>query len=586
MSSRAVRFWILAGGLLCMLWSGAVVAQQRIEGRVLQASDQAAVAYAGVLAPVSGRGTVTNEQGYFRLELGATDDSLLVSFIGYKMLRVALVSGKTFYELRLELQVEQLGEVLVQADDETHLYELLQRCQRQAGRAEREARAYFELRSSVGGQQVELVEGFYNAGMQGPDLVDLELKAGRIALQPFENRLFASIQSSDALRMMHTFGANSYFPTGPFELRLRTLKKRYLLLSEGAYRNEAGDSVVVIRFKPRADPRKYFEGRAWVTVDRGELLQLQLKCENASMYPFLPLFPGDQITGVDFEIERAFEQAGGGWRLQRLNFAYQVNYTNRRGEAYQASTQAVLLPYRYEQPFLLPRFRQLEGRLSDYLRINAFPYNEAFWSKSDELRINDQQGENQAFFADPRSLTNVELFSAGSLGGRGLLETPFVRWESGKRIIFTPMRQRPEPLDPSKREVRVDDFHLQVHLFLDINPLADSLHWLSATLFDPFQSYYYQPLDPAAHCFINMYFDLMELERRKLEARLQQSERTEAAFLKVYQEVSEEAAALSERFFKEVMLGKNQKAMNYWNQLLVDRLEIDNLAMYKPFGGE
>lgn len=576
-------FRVLCGAFLCLLCWSAAEAQQRIEGRVLQATDGAAVAYAGVLAPASGRGTVTNEQGYFRLELGAGDDSLLVRFIGYKVLKVALAPGKTFYELRLELQVQQLNEVLVQADDETHLYELLQRCKAQAGKVEHEARAYFELQSRVGEQQVELVEGFYNAGMKGPDLTELELKAGRIALQPFENRLFASIQSSDALRMMHTFKANSYFPTGPFELRLRALKKRYLLLSEGAYRNEAGDSVVVIRFKPRADARKYFEGRAWVTVDRGELLQLQLKCENASMYPFLPLFPNDQITGVDFEIDRAFEREGGEWRLQRLNFAYRVNYVNRRGESYEASTQAVLLPYRYGQPFLLPRFKQVDGRLSDYMQINAFPYNAAFWSSSDELRINDQQGENQAFFADPRSLTNVELFSAGSLGGRGLLETPFVRWEAGKRIIFTPMRERPEPVDPAKREVRVDDYHLQVHLFLDINPLADSMHWLSATLFDPFQSYYYQPIDPSAHCFINMYFDLMELERRKLEERLRQSERTEAAFLQVYQEVLEEAEALSERFFREVMLGKNQKAMIYWNQLLVDRLEIDNLAMYKPF---
>jgi hypothetical protein len=561
-------------------------AQQLIEGRVLQQSDGQPVAYAGVLANKSGLGTVTNEQGYFRLQLATADDSLLVRFIGYKSLRVAVLAERSFYDLRLEFSVQQLKEVVVVAKDESYLYDLLRACKPRAGRTEREARAYFELRTRVGNRQVELVEGFYNAGLKGPDVADLQLKAGRIALQPIQNRLFASIQSSDALRMMYTFKPNRYFPTGPFELRPASLKKRYLLLSEGAYRNEQGDSIVVIRFKPRTEARKYFEGRAWVDVERGVLLQLQLKCENANMYPFLPLFPDDQIQGVDFTIERAFEREGEDLRLQRLNFEYSVNYANRRGELYKVATKAVLLPYSYEAPFVLPRFRQGNVPLSDYLQINAFPYNAAFWSKSNEVRINDQYGENEAFFADPLSITNVALFQAGTLGGRGLLETPYVLWNAKKRVIFTQMRERPLPVDPNKREVKVDDYHLQVHLFMDLNSLGDSLNWLTATIFDPHQSYFYLPMTNAARCFINMYFDLMEIERRKLEARLQQSKRTEAAFLETYAEVMREAQVLAERFFKEVMIGNNQKGMTHWNQVIMDALEIDNLAMYKPFEGD
>lgn len=558
-------------------------AQQLIEGRVLQQLDGAPVAYAGLIANRSGLGTVTNEQGYFRLQLAAADDSVLVRFIGYKTLVVGVQPGKSFYEIRLDYSVQQLKEVVVVAKDESYLYDLLRSCKQQAGKTESEARAYFELRTKVGKRQVELVEGFYNARFNGADVVDLQLKAGRLALQPIENRLFASIQSSDALRMMHTYKANRYFPTGPFELRPAALKKRYLLLSEGAYRNELGDSIVVIRFKPRDEARKYFEGRAWVDVARGELLQLQLKCENASMYPFLPLFPDDQIQGVDFLIERAFEREGKELRLQRLNFEYRVNYANRRGDLYKVATKAVLLPYRYQEPFVLPRFSLGDSPLSDYMRINAFPYNAAFWSKSDEVRINDQHGENDAFFADARSLTNVDLFQPNSLGGRGLLETPYVLWDAKKRVIFTQMRDRPQPFDPNKREVRVDDYHLQVHLFMDLNLLGDSLHWITATIFDPHQSYFYLPMTNAARCFINMYFDLMEMERRKLEQRLLETERTETAILEAYVQGKSEAQALSARFFKEVMIGNNQKGMEHWNQVIIDALEIDNLAMYKPF---
>lgn len=557
-----------------------VHAQQLIEGRVLQAADGQPVAYAGILANQSGLGTVSNEQGYFRLLLAAGDDSVLVRFIGYKTLHMAILPHKSFYQLHLDFSVQQLREVVVVAKEELYLYDLLRKCRLQAGKLEQEARAYFELRTQVDTQQVELVEGFYNASFIGTDVIALQLKAGRIALQPIQNRLFASIQSSDALRMMHTFKSNRYFPTGPFELGAAQLEKRYLLLSEGAYRNEMGDSIVIIRFKPRKEARKYFEGRAWVDVDSGNLLQLQLKCENASMYPFLPLFPDDQIQGVDFQIERAFERANGAPRLQRVSFDYRINYANRRGEFYKVATKAVLLPYRYEEPFVLPRFKQGENVSSDYMRINAFPYNAAFWTKGDEVRINDQHGENEAFFADARSLTNVDL--AGNLGERGLLETPFVRWDARKRIIFNQV-DRPLPFDTNKRDVRVDDYHLQVHLFMDLNPLADSLHWITTTIFDPYQSYFYLPMTKAARCFINMYFDLMEMERRKLEQRLLQTVRSEAAFLAAYALSVAEAEVLSERFFKEVMIGNNQKGMLYWNELIFKALAINNLATFMPF---
>jgi hypothetical protein len=244
------------------------------------------------------------------------------------------------------------------------------------------------------------------------------------------------------------------------------------------------------------------------------------------------------------------------------------------------ATKAVLLPYRYEAPFVLPRFTQGENVPSDYMRINAFPYNAAFWTKGDEVRINDQHGENEAFFADVRSLTNVDL--AGTLGERGLLETPYVRWDARKRIIFNQV-DRPLPFDTNKRDVRVDDYHMQVHLFMDLNPLADTLHWITTTIFDPYQSYFYLPMTKAARCFINMYFDLMEMERRKLEQRLLQTVRSEEAFLEAYALSVAEAEVLSERFFKEVMIGNNQKGMLYWNDLIFKALEIDNLATFMPF---
>ena len=197
-----MKIWFYTMLLLVTAQWPIVHAQQLIEGRVLQAADGQPVAYAGIIANQSGLGTVSNEQGYFRLLLAAGDDSLLVRFIGYKTLHLAILPHKSFYQLHLDFSVQQLREVVIVAKEELYLYDLLRKCKLQAGKLEQEARAYFELRTQVDTHQVELVEGFYNASFIGADVVDLQLKAGRIALQPIQNRLFASIQSSDALRMM------------------------------------------------------------------------------------------------------------------------------------------------------------------------------------------------------------------------------------------------------------------------------------------------------------------------------------------------------------------------------------------------
>lgn len=574
----------LAIFLLFLMAPTAVLAQPavQIEGRVQSAQDNEPLAFAVIMTNRSMQGTISNETGYFRLQLAAADDSLIVRLLGYKEQRLALSALPPFVSISLEPSIMQLSEVVISAEDESHLYELLLATSKMAQKIESESRAYFELKSYLNEQQVELVESFYNIVWLGPDAFELRLKAGRLALQPYQQRLFANIDGSKAVARMFTFRSNSYFPNSPFDYKLKTLKKRYLLFSEGGFRNDAGDSVLVIRFVPRANSPKYFEGRAWLNFDRGELLELNLICKQAAIYPFLPMFPDDMINGVDLNITRSFSYHAGQMRTERINFSYQLSYINRHRQRYTAKTEAVLLAYAYDQAFELPSFATTSSDMNDYLRINAFPYNPAFWQSAAETRLHDQFGENEAFFNHPSSQTNMELFKRKSLLGSSLLETPFVQWD-GQRVIFTPQSERPEPVQAGKREVRVDDYHLQVHIFLDLNELPDSLHWQTATIFDPYQSYFYLPMTNAARCFINMYFDLMEMQRRKLEKKLQEAKPDLATAQQIYARFKAETDMLSETFFKDVMMGNNRKGMYQWNNTINASLEIDNIALFDPF---
>jgi hypothetical protein len=381
---------------------------------------------------------------------------------------------------------------------------------------------------------------------------------------------------------MFTFRSNGYFPASPFDYKPNVLRKRYLLYSEGGFRNDNGDSVLVIRFVPRSAPTKRFAGRAWLNLENNELLELNLVCKQAAVYPFLPMFTDDVISSVDLDITRSFSYEGGEMRTKRINFSYQLAYLNRHKQLYTAKTEAVLLAYAPEEPFELPSFTSSSSDMNDYLRINAFPYNPVFWQSASETRIHDQFGENEAFFNHPSSRTNMELFKRKSLIGNALLETPFVHWD-GQRVIFTQRSERPEPIQGGKREVRVDDYHLQVHVFLDLNTIGDSLHWQTATIFDPYQSYFYLPMTNGARCFINMYFDLMEMERRRLEQLFTDTKPDMVAAKQLFIRFKAELDSISEQFFKDVMIGNNRKGMYDWNERIYEALKIDNISLFDPF---
>lgn len=571
---------LLRLSLVFLFWVAPFVMwAQTLRGRLIDAQSNKPLAYGSIQAFPSGRATLADEQGEFKLQLANGDDTLQLRLLGYQALVIPLSLTDSVVTLRMQPQIWQLAEVTVTAQEDLALYALLGSCSN-ASDAMFTSRAYYELKSEVLGRQVELVEGFYNARLQGVELNDLKLKAGRLALQPIDRRLFANTETALALGEMPLFEKPKYLPGSPFGLTDSRLRKQYLLLEQGGYRLENGDSVVVVRFVPKRQQGAWFEGEAGIVVSTKQLHFVRLRCSKTEVHPFLPLSEGERLSNVHLELSRSMVGSPQGMRLEKLEMKYAVTYENQRGQAYPVSTRAILYFYAPNDPFFIPAidFGQLD-ELSDYHHINAQPYLAAFWEHSLETRIEDVQGRNAAFFKDPRSITNVNLFTNQPLLGRGLIERPFTHWD-GRRLIFNGITQRPPPVDPRKREVRVDDFHLEVVLYLDLHPLGDTLHWQTATIFDPYRSYFYLPMGAKEHCFVNIYFDLMELERRKLEVELLQSDRSVDSMKKLYEAAKWRTKQLSESYFRDTMLGNNRKGMESWNTSIKASLGIDNFSYF------
>jgi hypothetical protein len=315
--------------------------------------------------------------------------------------------------------------------------------------------------------------------------------------------------------------------------------------------------------------------------------RITLNCSKASRHPFEPLFSSDSITGVNLAITKSYRFIDGQPVFNHIDFVYVVDYKSRIGRAdeqsYALKTRAVFYAYDYGSPFLLPQFEFFKEETGDYRRIQAMPYNEFFWARNDEYRLNDSLNTNELFFNDPQSITNKTLFDPTSEVGRGFFEHPFTRW-SGDRIRFSDLSADTLPAE-EPGAFKSDQYHLAAKIFVDINTYQDSTNVLTATLFDPFESYYHLPLDNQAQCFINIYFDLCEIERRELEKRLYLSEKTGTSMEEICNESRKSLEIKMNQYLKAVERGTNEREMQKYNAIVLQELGIDNVSLFREPSG-
>src|SRR6185295_213680 len=119
-----------------------------------------------------------------------------------------------------------------------------------------------------------------------------------------------------------------------------------------------------------------------------------------------------------------------------------------------------------------------------------------------------------------------------------------------------------------------------VGIFLDINESGNSFSHFSATVFDPFESYYHTEPDSLTDCFMNICFDIYEIERGKLERVLANFTFNKSQIDSLYQQTEKKAEAETQRYFKEVQHGKNFTILKKWNKYVLENLGIDNMKWF------
>jgi hypothetical protein len=208
------------------------------------------------------------------------------------------------------------------------------------------------------------------------------------------------------------------------------------------------------------------------------------------------------------------------------------------------------------------------------------PPNTRFWECINEFKMESNTVDRNEFINDIATINTSNLFSNDTIFNRNFFENPYITW-SGNRLFF-----REESIDtirysleqgtiPSQR------YHLEVQLFMDINEVCDSVQIITKTIFDPYLSFYKFNTTKESQAFINIYFDLMEIERRKLAAELIKCKNDIPSAKLKYNEAVKNAKIMSENYFKEIERGTNKSNLKKWNKIVYEELNIDNIALFQ-----
>jgi hypothetical protein len=567
--------------------------QITVRGKVSDARSHEALAFCNVAVKGQAGGTITNAEGRFQLNLSNDRDSLIFSYLGYQSMTIQATALLSNPEVFLKPGMVQLQELVIRPEDD-YLYEILDKCRRKMKRDQGSSvsKAYFALETTINFRTAEFLEAYYNAGIKGIIPEELKLKNGRLGLAVIGSRIFNNWETSIVISKLDLLNENYLFPAIPLQFGKRELKK-YFRLQPG----QSDSSMIHVLFTPDTNAPDAFSGDLWISKKSNNLLKIQLKSENLKTHPFVS-YIDDSISNVSMEITQTFIPTGACVSPTLTCFDYSMKYVSGSNNARISdtllpdmartiNTHSVLYFYDYSKPFLLPYF-EYDKELGDYIKIAMIPYNEAFWNNNNAVLLSDEQKTKLGVMLKDGYLIN---FKEGNYGqdfcrilynDRFRYHVNYTFWSKDKRIFFTNGLEQTQPYPPEKinQHIPGDLYKLKVQILLDMNPVNDTLDLRTYTVFDEAQTFFHLQRFDYTAAFLNIYFDICEIERRKIESSLHKKQCSLQEIDAIYKAGIAAMDLITQKYLSEVETGKNTAALEKWNSYVFENLGIDNLGIF------
>ena len=275
-----------------------------------------------------------------------------------------------------------------------------------------------------------------------------------------------------------------------------------------------------------------------------------------------------------------------------IDFRYEISYTTRKNPMSQTSgdstfiakCKGLLFFFDHDKQYIPPYFIY-DPTASDYRKISLLTYNEAFWQHQPAPVLSDSIKKSLFYIRKNGTLINYgEHTTSAPLASDKIFEFNYRKWSSKKRLtIKTSGMQHDTSLTKTEyhESFLTDRYHLKAQLFMDLNLNGDSIEHQTFTVFDAEESFYNIPLDECTNVFLNIYFDLFEISRLKLETKISAKKYSVTQLDSLYKVTVADLEEETAEYRKYVSRGKNRKELEKYNMYVNEQLGIDNLKIFQ-----
>jgi hypothetical protein len=558
--------------------------QVKIAGKVIDAQSKDVVLYATVYLPNQNTGTITNEEGDFSIYISDSSKNQYLKFscIGYQSKSLSITQILNNNIIALHPADYMLESVNIAAYSERKIDEELSKIIKKyrSQTKQKNAKVFCDIQSQeMDGELLEIIEAFYSGKTSLCNGIDeVTLKNGRIGVNMTSSDLFLNLNTTDFLCSYKLFRKGSLhgFIESPLQKTLGKIRTSYQLYDNGIfYEDDLTYREILFTSKEIGK----CSGSILLNDTLVIIKAVRLQYENINSNFFTPLNQNDIVDSLNISIEYYYkiDQTNSNQMiLERINLHYSCRYFQSASEKWRnIDCNTFLLCYDYEQPFEQSIFNQ--GTLSnDYMRIMAIPFNSMFWEINYFMPDNEATQKNIDFFRENGILLNYnEDFTAKA----PFIQNHFLSWGEKRLQLndFHNNNNKTKYNDSFNYQDHLnftsDLYHFDIQIYLDYFNYKGSCGFITKTLFNTETSYCLLTWNLLTEMYINLYFDMYEVCRRRIVHQLDKMQiYDEEVILSIYNTEIEILKNQLNQYNKETKYGTLQIPLLEWESIIKDEL--------------
>lgn len=489
--------------LLC-IFTIDIQAQSTINGYVKGADSQKPLTFATIQIKGTNYGTISNEEGFFRLHANFEKrDSIVFSILGYETKTIVFQSPDELSIIYLKPQVFSLRTFEIKSIDEERVFrelaELLKAYRKNKSRSS--AKAYFRLLTVSNEKPIEFVEAFYNgenAVSEGP--TSLKLKMGRFGQN--KKIKFYSLNTTNQVISLNLFkkNGNTVFPEWCGNLNFRKLSANYKITSVTDYENG---------YRLKLDPKTsdLFNVEIDINSKSNTIENILLTSFENNLKGYIPIDKRDSLEFGKIEIQVKYYP--GKDLINFISMNQEIDYFRAKSQLIHYNTRVDLLMIDYNDLFIDPALYSTVNLTNDYAKILAYGFDNAFWESNNSIAFSKKIDAN----FDALSLDgDVAFFDGKDISDdlKIVINYPLKPLYTSTQINWDDFSPDSDDLNLNQsyqkqvfnESIRSELYNLEFDFV--VNPLTnnDSINYYSKLFFDKSRSYFY--LDKKESLLLNI----------------------------------------------------------------------------------